>query len=116
MDRRGELMTEETLEQLRVTLDAIDAELIDTVARRLATCRRVAACKGRRAMPVMQPDRVRAVKERVTALGVQRNVRPEFVTALYDLIIGEACRLEDALLASRAAEPGSQHGSSQRGE
>ena len=53
---------------------------------------------------MMQPARVTAVKQRCAALGEQHGVAGDFTHALYTVIIGEACRLEDDIIARLSAD------------
>jgi chorismate mutase len=90
-----------TLDQLRADLDATDVELIEVVARRFALCRSIAETKRREQIPMMQPQRIEHVKRRCVQMGVERGLSAEFVVALYDVIIAEACRVEDDVMSMR---------------
>src|SRR5688572_4569702 len=101
-ETRGTRMSDETLANFRAALDVVDRELVEHIAKRLDICRQVAEHKRRNGIPMMQPDRMRAVKARVAAMAEAHDVSPEFAVALYDLIIDETCRLEDALISRSA--------------
>jgi len=47
---------------------------------------------------MMQTARVQEVKQRAAEKGCARGLREVFVTALYDLIIDEACQIEDEII------------------
>jgi hypothetical protein len=47
----------------------------------------------------MQTDRAKQVKSRAASLGEPLGVDPAFTDRLYTLIIGEACRIEDLIVA-----------------
>ena len=83
-----------TLHTLRQRIDALDDEIVERLGARLNLVREVAATKQASATPVMQPGRVEEVKARCRRHGAMLALRGEFVDALYDLIIGEACRIE----------------------
>lgn len=87
------------LDNLRQRIDAIDDQLIDLLGARLNIVREVATYKKQNATPVMQPGRVEEVKARCRARAENFDVRGEFINTLYDLIIGEACRIEDEAMA-----------------
>lgn len=91
-----------TLADLRAELDALDAELRDALRRRLYQCVRIGRYKRDHDISVMQPGRVGVVRESAAAYAVAHGLDPDFLRRLYDLIIAEACRLEDQLVA----EPG----------
>lgn len=86
------------LNTLRADIDAIDSEIVTFVARRMDICRKVARLKGEAGTPMMQPGRIQEVKGRCAEIGRERGLRAEFVCQLYDLIIGEACAVEDRLM------------------
>lgn len=87
-----------SLEEFRKRIDQVDAELISAIGRRLAICNEVAHFKRANGIPMMQPARVEAVKERAAAAAPAHGLRPEFLRELYGLIIAEACRLEDDII------------------
>jgi chorismate mutase-like protein len=89
----------ERLAELRRRLDELDARLLDVLARRFDVCREVAAHKAEARIPMMQPGRVAEVKRRAVENGGSRGLDPGFMAALYDLVIAEACRIEDEILA-----------------
>ncbi|GIF09361.1 chorismate mutase [Actinoplanes siamensis] len=91
------------LAQLRVELDELDAELRDVLRRRLHQCVRIGRYKQENDISVMQPDRVSAVREGAAAYAAAHGLDPDFLRQLYDLIIAEACRLEDQLMAETGA-------------
>jgi|YelNatPaOPRAMG01_1025707.scaffolds.fasta_scaffold117367_2 chorismate mutase-like protein len=87
-----------TLEEYRAEIDHLDAQLIDIVARRLHVCCRVAEYKRAHGLPVLQPERATQVVERAIAQGTAHGLDERFVRALYELIMAEACRLEDEIV------------------
>jgi 4-amino-4-deoxychorismate mutase len=92
------------LQALRMELDVLDDQLVDLVSRRFAICCDVAAYKRETCTPMMQMQRIAEVKRRAPANGRTKGLREEFVTALYDLIINEACQLEDSIIGADCAE------------
>jgi chorismate mutase len=91
--------TESTLGKYRAELDTIDEQLLALLGKRYALCREVAKRKRANDIPLMQPARIKEVKERAADIGVQHSLDPLFVLELYALIIGEACRLEDEIIS-----------------
>lgn len=96
-------MTEKLL-LFRRELDHIDDELLDVLSRRLAVCRSVAVYKAESGIPMMQDARVAEVKARAVARGRGRDLREEFVRALYEIVIAEACEIEDEIIAARKGQ------------
>lgn len=90
--------SDDRLSSLRRELDAIDAELLDGVRRRIDVCSRVAVVKREFDIPMMQPGRVGVVQERAREYARAHGMSEEFLGTLYDLLIGEACRVEDLII------------------
>jgi chorismate mutase-like protein len=96
-------MTEhDGLAQLREELDRLDAELLDVVRGRLDCGLRIAAYKSANEVPMMQPHRVRLVKERAARYAEEHGIDPGFLVRLYELLIAEMCRVEDVAIAAAA--------------
>lgn len=103
MPIEDELGLDLDLDAFRSHIDILDAEILETLCERFKVCREVAEFKGRNGVAVMQPARVEEVKERCAEIGVSLGLRPEFVRALYSLIIEEVCVMEEGHIAARAA-------------
>lgn len=88
----------EQLLQFRKELDELDRRLMETLAERFAVCRQVAEYKAERQIPMMQPARVLEVKKRAAERALAAGLTERFGLELYDLIISEACRLEDEII------------------
>jgi chorismate mutase len=101
-------MSANGLEPFRRRLDGIDDEIARLLGERLQICREVAVYKSEHEIPMMQPDRVRIVRERYLARGAENDLPEEFSSDLFDLLIATTCRLEDELMDRLAAEPGSR--------
>jgi chorismate mutase len=86
------------LQLWREELDTLDDQIISLFSRRFAICRDVAAYKRETGIPMMQTARVHEVKERAADRGRTRGLRDVFTKALYDLIIDEACEIEDEII------------------
>ncbi len=89
-----------SLSPLRAEIDALDDAIVELLGRRFGVVRRVAAVKAAEGLPAVLPDRVAAVKRRAAALGAERGLDPAFVANLYQMIIDEACRLEEEHFAA----------------
>lgn len=89
----------ESLQDYRRRIDALDSLIVRTVAQRLRLCADVARFKKAHNLPMMQPQRVEHVTQRAVAVGAEAGLNRAFVAQLYALIIGEACRIEDRLIA-----------------
>ena len=94
------------LEPFRRRLDQIDDSIAKLLGERLQICREVAVYKSEHEIPMMQPQRVKAVRERYLARGAEHDLPEDFSSDLFDLLIATTCRLEDELMDELAAENG----------
>jgi 4-amino-4-deoxychorismate mutase len=94
------------LEPFRNRLDQIDDEIAKLLGERLQICREVAVYKSEHEIPMMQPDRVKIVRDRYLARGAEHDLPERFTSDLFDLLIATTCRLEDELMDRLAAEKG----------
>lgn len=91
-------MATDPLLEFRARLNSIDERIVELLGARFGVCRDVAEYKRQRGIPMMQPARVAEVKARCAKLAESHGVNPDFAHRLYELIIDEACRLEDAII------------------
>ncbi|MGH1397850.1 MAG: chorismate mutase [Alphaproteobacteria bacterium] len=88
----------EKLEQYRKEIDALDIELVDVLARRLAVVRAVGALKAETGLSVVQPERAKAVVDRAAEMGVEKGLSPDFIRALYHMMIDHAHVVEHDII------------------
>jgi chorismate mutase len=88
------------LEPFRARLDFLDGEIARLLGERFEVCRQVARHKREHDIPMMQPERVIEVRERYLALGAEANLPTDFSSALFELLIGATCKMEDELIAA----------------
>ena len=93
------------LEPHRRRLDVLDQQIISLLGERFEVCRDVAAHKRAHAIPMMQPERVREVRERYVALGTEQRLPADFTVELFELLIAATCKMEDELIESISAAP-----------
>jgi chorismate mutase len=93
------------LEPFRHRLDELDDQIARLLGERFAVCREIALYKRAHAIPMMQPQRVAAVRARYLARGAEVELPPDFTAELFELLIDATCELEDELIAARFAEP-----------
>lgn len=96
----------DTLETLRADLDRLDAELLGALGARVDVCRSIAIYKREYGVPMMQPHRIGVVQQRAARFAEANGLDLTFMKQLYDLIIGETCRIED-LIIDAGTTPGS---------
>ncbi|MFL5897806.1 MAG: chorismate mutase [Solirubrobacterales bacterium] len=95
-------MSSNGLEPFRRRLDEIDESIARLLGERLDICREVAIYKSEHAIPMMQPQRVKIVRERYLSRGAEAGLPEEFSSDLFDLLIATTCRLEDELMDALA--------------
>lgn len=86
----------------RRRLDELDDDIARLLGERFEICREIALYKRAHAIPMMQPDRVAAVRARYLARGAEVQLPADFTAALFELLIGATCRLEDELMDTSA--------------
>jgi chorismate mutase len=90
------------LEPFRSRLDELDEQISRLLGERFAVCREIALYKRAHDIPMMQPQRVVEVRERYLARGAEVELPADFTTALFELLIGATCKMEDELIESPA--------------
>ncbi|PKW16237.1 chorismate mutase family protein [Saccharopolyspora spinosa] len=93
---------ETKLEALRAELDSVDLRLLDVLRERIELCVRIAEHKREHGVPMMQPHRIGVVQQRAADYGAEHGIDQTFLHALYELVIGETCRVEDLVIGTPA--------------
>jgi 4-amino-4-deoxychorismate mutase len=86
------------LQPFRERLDGIDDEIASLLGERFQICREVAIYKSEHEIPMMQPDRVKIVRQRYLDRGAAVELPADFTGSLFDLLIAATCREEDELM------------------
>jgi chorismate mutase-like protein len=92
------------LDDLRAELEAIDTDLVAALARRFEVVLKVAAVKADEGIPVVLPDRIALVLDRVAALAEAQGLDGEMAQRLYRLIIDEAIAMENQHMTDQSAD------------
>jgi len=87
------------LDALRSAIDAVDAEILSLVAKRIGLVLEVAEFKRARAMPIYDAARERKVIERLIALAPE-HLDDQLVRRVFERIIDESRRIEQHKAAS----------------
>lgn len=88
----------EILRPFRERIESLDEQIAALIADRLEVCSEVARVKRSEGIPMMQPDRVAAVRSAYAERGRALGVSPVFMSELASLLISEACRVEDEII------------------
>ncbi len=97
------------LEPFRRRLDELDEQIARAFGERFQICREIALYKREHEIPMMQPGRVEEVRARYLERGAEVNLPADFTGALFELMIGATCKLEDELIEG-AVEAGTDRG------
>jgi chorismate mutase/catechol 2,3-dioxygenase-like lactoylglutathione lyase family enzyme len=90
------------LSGFRKRIDEIDEQIVDLLARRFAVAHEVAEHKRDGGAPMMQPERMREVVDRVVLLAGERGLSLDLARKLYDSITEETCELEAEIISGGA--------------
>jgi 4-amino-4-deoxychorismate mutase len=90
------------LEPFRARLDVLDEQIARLLGERFDVCREVAGYKREHEIPMMQPERVAQVRARYLERGADVGLPEDFTSALFELLIGATCKLEDELMQAPA--------------
>jgi chorismate mutase len=93
-DRAMSGQDEESLDDLRREIAAVDDDLVALIARRLELAHRIGDCKRRLGLPVLDPAREAEVVRRVAAEARAKGTDPELVRAVLWQIIDHARRVQ----------------------
>ena len=72
-----------SLDDLRAELEGIDAELVEVMARRFLVVLAIAGVKAAEGIPVVLPERIAEVQERVAAVAEQQGLDPALAQRIY---------------------------------
>ena len=92
------------LNSFRGRLDSLDDHISKLLGERFDVCREIAYYKRTNGIPMMQPDRVAAVRARYLARGAEVDLPADFSANLFELLIAATCKMEDELIDTPAVE------------
>ena len=85
------------LDDARAQIDAIDAEILDLLARRAAIVAALWAEKVAANVPLRDPAREAAMLEALRAAARQRGLDPDRIAAVFEAVIGHPLQAEAEL-------------------
>ena len=88
------------LTQLRDEIDRVNDSLLALLLERADLCRRVAEHKRDRGIPMMQQGRLDALRTKIREFADGHGTDPTYFEDVFDVIIAEACRLENEIIGS----------------
>jgi isochorismate pyruvate lyase len=87
-----------SMQELRVQIDALDAEIVATFARRAAYIDRAAVLKQAEGLPARIDDRVQQVVDRVKARAMAEGLDPALVEDVWRRVIDWSIAREEQVL------------------
>ncbi|GAB2564381.1 chorismate mutase [Leucobacter ruminantium] len=85
----SELVPQQRLEQLRSSIDNIDAALIHMLAERFRCTQEVGRLKAEHDMPASDPAREARQTARLRALAEEAHLDPEFAEKWFNFVVAE---------------------------
>ncbi len=100
----SDMSSQVQLEYLRQLMDAVDAEVIDLLAKRLEISSQIGEVKKVCNMTAYQPARWREIVAVTTDRAEKHNLSPEFIVGLYEKIHHESIRRQLTILGTTEEE------------
>lgn len=75
------------MDPLRDQIDAIDAELVDLIAKRIEVARKIARIKKQEQLPILDGSREEAIKAKVRDLAKAEGISPHVMEEVLQLIL-----------------------------
>jgi chorismate mutase len=100
----GSASYETQMQGLRHTIDEVDEEIVDALARRMQVVRAMAELKRHHQVSTLQPTRWKEIVQSRTASARQRGLSDEFITQVYQIIHEEAIQLQEEPLFDASPE------------
>lgn len=88
------------IDELRRALDAIDSEIVELLAARLATVSKIATAKGRDARDVRDLERERHVLSEAELVAARLGVSRDLVRSVFTAILEDSVAFQTRLIAS----------------
>lgn len=93
------------LAAFRSAIDALDAQLLETLANRFAVTRQVGQYKATHELPVQDSSREQAQLERLRGLATEHGLDPDFVAELWTLLFRTVVAEHQAIAAATTVHP-----------
>lgn len=85
------------LDEIRVEIDRLDREIVALLVKRMEVTRNVAAYKQAHDLPIYQPEREKAVIEKISALAGEEYA--PYLAAIYQNLMDESKNYQKSWLA-----------------
>jgi chorismate mutase len=89
------------IENCRTEIDDIDEEVIQLLARRMHLVREIGVVKKEKNVAVLQPERFRALRDALHALGDKNELSDEFIVLLIEALHQESINQQEKVMHER---------------
>jgi len=89
-----------TLDEARLEIDEIDAQLVELISKRSHIIRKIASFKDS-IEEVKTDDRIDFILQRVRHLAIEKNISPNLISELFTIMIDEMVETEIAELRNK---------------
>lgn len=87
-----------TLDDLRESIDAIDRDIIDMLAKRMRISRQIGRCKNDNHITILQPERWDSLFRQRTQQGIGQGLTPDFMRDFCTAIHNESIRHQNSVM------------------
>lgn len=102
------------LTRLRSEIDRVNDSLLALLSERTELCKKIAEHKRDQGIPMMQQDRLDALRTKVRGFAAEREIDSAFLEEVFDLITAEACRLENDIIGTPDGGPSAMQSRARR--
>lgn len=95
----------EQLQEIRSSIDNLDAALVRILAERFRCTQRVGVLKAEHGMPAADPEREKVQIKRLRALAEDSHLDPEFAEKWFNFVVAEVIHHHLAAAELRGAAP-----------
>lgn len=88
------------LAEARRRIDCLDEQIVRLLDQRFTLCIEIGRQKRILGIPATDPKRVQVVLRNAERWGRETGIQAEFCRAVYELVLGEAARLESEIITS----------------
>jgi len=93
-----------SLEELRTSIDKLDEELITIIAERMQYAEKIGLFKKENNITIFQPERWNEIVETRTLSAKDKNLSPDIIAKIFELIHKESIRKQTEIMNSKEAD------------
>ncbi len=82
------------LDEIRNEISGIDHQIIEFLSQRFSLVPHINKYKKENNISIFQPEREKQMYKKYWKLAIERNINPDIIQQLFEIIIGESRRLQ----------------------